>query len=309
MLIPKKTKLTLMDLILTISGLTKDYGKIRAVDNLNLNVPRGSVFGILGPNGSGKTTTLSIVLGAVQPTSGSFSWFGNGNDLSVRKQIGSLLERPNFLPYLNAIDNLRMIASIKGVEESRIDECLKQTGLFERRKSRYKTYSFGMKQRLGIAGVLLADPEVLVLDEPTNGLDPQGIIEIRELIIELSRQGKTILLASHILDEVEKVCTHAAILKTGKLMHQYETGKQAEQFIVFEIGTSDLAGASKFLNGIQGIVNITEDSGYLKVQAESTVSPGDINKLMVESGYIPDHLRQIKQSLESAFLSATGDKK
>lgn len=295
-----------MDMVLNISGITKDYGRIRAVDNLSLAVPRGSVFGILGPNGSGKTTTLSIVLGAVHQSSGSFSWFGNGNEVTSRRKIGSLLERPNFLPYLNAVDNLRMVASIKGVDPDRIDDCLRQTGLYERRRSKYKTYSFGMKQRLGIAGVLLADPEVLVLDEPTNGLDPQGIIEIRELIIGLSKQGKTILLASHILDEVEKVCTHAAILKSGKLVHHYEIGKQDGQHIVIEIGTDDPAGASAFLKGIKGVVNITDDGGLMKVEAEATVSPSELNKRLVENGFAPHHLRLLKQSLESAFLSATG---
>ncbi|MBS1573854.1 MAG: ATP-binding cassette domain-containing protein, partial [Bacteroidetes bacterium] len=208
-----------METVLSLSNITKSYGPVRALKNVSFNVPEGCVFGILGPNGSGKTTLLSIILDVLKANNGSFLWFGQPGSPDQRKKIGSLLETPNFYHYLSAIDNLKVTQSISGrgtVEN--IDAVLKKVKLYERRKSRFKTYSLGMKQRLAIAATLLGDPKVLVFDEPTNGLDPVGIAEIRELIIELRNSGHTIIMASHLLDEVEKVCTHVAILKTGELL-------------------------------------------------------------------------------------------
>ena len=206
-------------MVLRINNLSKRYGQIQAVDNLSLEVPEGSVFGLLGPNGSGKSTTLGMVLGTVNPNSGTYNWFEQpDNAAHHRKRIGSLLERPNFYPYLSAVDNLKITCLIKNVDYQNIDRVLEITGLLHRKKSSVQTYSLGMHQRLAIANALVADPEILVLDEPTNGLDPQGIAEIRKLILQIARNGKTIILASHILDEVEKTCTHVAILKKGKLL-------------------------------------------------------------------------------------------
>ena len=193
-----------MDTVLKINDLTKRYGKITALDNMNLEVKRGNVFGILGPNGSGKTTTLGILLEVINQTSGDFKWFGVPSDQNTRKRIGAILEHPTFYPYLTGVQNLKIVCDIKEVPYSRVDECIKQVGLDERKDSKFKTYSLGMKQRLSIASALLCHPEVMILDEPTNGLDPQGIAEIRDLIIEIANSGKTIIIASHLLDEVQK---------------------------------------------------------------------------------------------------------
>ena len=209
-----------MEKVLTISGLQKNYGKIHAVNDLSLSVERGSVYGILGPNGSGKTTTLAIILGVVNSNGGSYSWFGNENSKNDRKRIGAILEQPLFYPYLTAEKNLQIVASIKGVEYSDIERVLKIVELFERKDSKFRTFSYGMKQRLAIASALLGNPEVLIFDEPTNGLDPKGIAEIRELIIKIAKQGITILLASHLLDEVQKTCSHVAVLKSGKKLYE-----------------------------------------------------------------------------------------
>src|SRR3712207_289668 len=206
-----------MTSVLRLQNVSKSYGRIRALNNVSFDVPEGSVFGILGPNGRGKTTLLSIILDVLKSDAGDFLWFGHHGSPEQRRKIGSLLETPNFYHYLSAVDNLKVTQSIsgRGTKED-INEILKKVKLYERRRSRFKTYSLGMKQRLAIAASLLGDPKVLVLDEPTNGLDPVGIAEIRELIIELKNSGHTIIMASHLLDEVEKVCTHVAILKAGE---------------------------------------------------------------------------------------------
>jgi len=211
-----------LDTVLSTTGLTKHYGKIKAVDDLNLDIKRGSVFGILGPNGSGKTTTLGMVLDVINITSGSYTWFGEKPTKEHRKNIGAILETPIFYPYLSGFKNLELVCDIKGVNYSRIPEVIDQVKLTGRDIHKFKTYSLGMKQRLSIASALLCDPEVMILDEPTNGLDPQGIAAIRELIIEIAKEGKTIVLASHLLDEVQKVCTDFCVLKNGKLIY---TGK------------------------------------------------------------------------------------
>jgi ABC-type multidrug transport system ATPase subunit len=199
--------------ILSIQGLSKSYKSVRAIHNLNLQILEGQAYGILGPNGSGKTTTLSIVTGIIRQDGGNFNWFGEAPQAGQRRSIGSLIETPHFYPYLNLEKNLRIICDIKGMGYQDIQRVLKTAKLHERRKSRFSTLSLGMKQRLGIAAALLGDPRVLVLDEPTNGLDPEGIAEVRELVLEQVKQGKTLILASHILSEVEKICSHVAILK------------------------------------------------------------------------------------------------
>lgn len=300
-----------MKYLLEIRNLTKRYGNLLAVDELTLNVPKKSVFGILGPNGSGKTTTLSIILGAVFQDSGDFKW-NIGHELKeneVRKKIGSLLEKPNFLPYLSAVNNLKMIAKIKEVSEELIEDALKAVGLYERRNSHFKTYSLGMKQRLAIASVLLSEPEVLVLDEPANGLDPQGIVEIRELIKKLSLEGKTIIIASHILDEVEKVCTDVAILKQGVLKEIYEIGSNKNDYSYFEIGSDDMDTLESFLKAQPGIQEILNKGDFFMVQAVTDISIGELSKKLSDVGIFPNHLQKSKKSLESVFLSATGGEK
>ena len=207
-----------LETVLSTTALKKQYGPIKAVNGLDLRVEKGAVYGILGPNGSGKTTTLGMLLGIIQPTSGAYSWFNNGSLDINRKRIGSLLEQPNFYPYLSGEQNLKVVAKIKGVDEGTIDAVLASVNLLERKKSPARTYSLGMRQRLALASALLGNPDVLLLDEPTNGLDPQGIAEVREFITQQSAQGRTIILASHILDEVEKVCTHVSVIKKGTLL-------------------------------------------------------------------------------------------
>ncbi|HVZ25352.1 MAG TPA: ATP-binding cassette domain-containing protein [Sediminibacterium sp.] len=208
-----------MQPVLSLQQIAKSYGNIQALKGVSFEVPAGSVFGILGPNGSGKTTLLSIILDILMADSGQFAWFGSPGSPDTRKRIGSLLETPNFYHYLSAVDNLQITQAIsgRGTQED-IDKVLEIVKLTARKKSRFSSYSLGMKQRLAIAAALLGDPQVLVFDEPTNGLDPVGIAEIRELIKHLAEQGKTIIMASHLLDEVEKVCTHVAILKQGTLL-------------------------------------------------------------------------------------------
>ena len=206
--------------ILNVLQLSKNFGKIKAVDSISFEVPQQSVFGILGPNGSGKTTTLGMVLGVSNPSKGSFQWFGQAPSASARRKIGAILETPSFYPYLSGYENLKVVACIKNISFDQIDKVLQTVQLYERRNSAFSTYSLGMKQRLAIASALLADPEVLILDEPTNGLDPQGIADIRQLIKDIANQGKTIILASHLLDEVEKVCDELAVLKSGQLIYR-----------------------------------------------------------------------------------------
>jgi ABC-type multidrug transport system ATPase subunit len=228
-----------MPKVLEINNLSKNYGRIKAVDQASFSVEKGQVFGILGPNGSGKTTTLGIILDVIQPSEGSYQWFEEPNSHQQRKKIGSILETPNFYPYLSAVNNLKIVADIKGIDYSDIERVLKVTNLVDRKDDKFKTYSLGMKQRMSIASALLGDPEVLVLDEPTNGLDPQGIAEVRNLIIELGNQGKTIILASHLLDEVEKVCTHAAVLKKGKFFLQVMSERFWVMWPKVEIAAAD----------------------------------------------------------------------
>ena len=202
-----------MSKVLSVSALSKRYGSIRALDSFSLEVNQGEVYGILGPNGSGKTTTLGILLDVLKADSGTYSWFDGMPTVKARRQIGSILETPNFYPYLSARQNLAIACTIKEVGTSDIDRVLKEVNLYERRHDKFETYSLGMKQRLALASAMLGDPDVLILDEPTNGLDPLGIAEVRGLILQQAQKGATIIMASHILDEVEKTCSHVAVFK------------------------------------------------------------------------------------------------
>jgi len=295
-----------MQTILEINNISKQYRSVLALNQVSLTVQQGMVFGVLGPNGSGKTTLLSIILSSVFPTSGTYSWFGSHSEAEARKKIGTLLEKPNFLPNLNAVNNLKMVANVKGVPFDKISDALKKTGMYDRRLSKFSTYSLGMKQRLALAAVLLSDPEVLVLDEPTNGLDPQGIVDIRNLIIDLSKSGKTILLASHMLDEVEKVCTHVAILKSGKLVGSYEVGTTHDSSIKIEIGASDMTVLGSYLKELPEAKDLKKVNGYYLFTAHTDFDLASLNKKLLEQGIAVNHLRKIMPNLESAFLSATG---
>lgn len=280
---------------------------MKALDQLNLSVDRGMIFGILGPNGSGKTTTLGILLGVINASGGSFSWFGNGEKDENRTRIGALLETPNFYPYLSAEKNLHIVAKIKKLSnvEERIEKVLKSVNLFERKTSKFRTFSLGMKQRLAIASALLNDPEVLVLDEPTNGLDPQGIAEIRTLILDISKEGKTIIIASHQLDEIEKICTDVVILKYGVAIRQ--SGIQdiiggARQIIV---AARNLSEIETILPSIEGVTLNKLKDNQIVLDVNGNITTEQINQFFFNKGIVLSELREIRKSLEDQFLEIT----
>ena len=295
--------------VLTLFNITKFYGPLRALKDVSFTVPEGSVFGILGPNGSGKTTLLSIILDVLRANQGNFLWFGQPGSPQQRKKIGSLLETPNFYHYMSGADNLKVTQSISGRgNEEDIMQVLKKVQLYERRKSRFKTYSLGMKQRLAIAASLLGDPKVLVLDEPTNGLDPVGIAEIRELIIELRHSGHTIIIASHLLDEVEKVCTHVAILKTGELITTGEVNEVMQDEDVVEASAADLNGLASVLQQFSSHVTINNVSNTVQFTLpKGTARLDDVNSYCFSKGVVLSHLVLKKKRLETRFFELTSN--
>lgn len=297
--------------ILSITSITKFYGRIRALNNVSFDVPPGSVFGVLGPNGSGKTTMLGIVMDVLKASGGSYSWFGEPASEKQRQRIGTLLETPNFYHYLSGEKNLRIAAAIKGRGAGDIPKVLEMVKLSERKDSKFSTYSLGMKQRLAIASCLLGDPSVLVLDEPTNGLDPVGIAETRELIRELARGGKTIILASHLLDEVEKVCTHVAILRRGELLMAGDVNVVLtnEDFIEVGAGSENGAALQQLLTGLPGVGLVRAQEDHVQVFFENgSMDPGEMNRICFEKGIILNHLQLRKRSLESKFMELTDER-
>jgi len=297
-----------MSIVLSLHQLSKNYGKVQALQQVSFDVPQGCVFGILGPNGSGKTTLLGIIMNVLQPTNGSFTLLGKQPSNDVRKQIGTLLETPNFYHYLSGERNLEIAATIKGVSHADIATVLEKVNLYERRKSKFSTYSLGMKQRLAIASALLGNPDVLVLDEPTNGLDPVGIAEIRNLIIQLANEGKTIIMASHLLDEVEKVCTHVAVLQKGKLLN---TGTVDEVFATGDsiavLQAENLDQLSTVIKTLEGVQKVQIKNNSLHVHFDmATLSLKTINLHCFNNGIVLSGLQLLKQSLESKFLALTG---
>ena len=289
-----------METVLSISNLTKHFGRIKAVNNLNLEVRRGQVFGMLGPNGSGKTTTLGMLMGVVNPTAGHFSWFHGPPSHRIRKKIGAVLEHPIFYPYLSGQKNLELNAMIKECPPGNIPNVLDLVELAGRKDDKYKTYSLGMKQRLAIASALLNDPTVLILDEPTNGLDPMGIAEIRELIRKIAANGKTIILASHLLDEVQKVCTHFCVLKKGNLVHTGPVASVggAETVEVF----ADTADCFDILIQFSGAHSVNRENGTFQVTLREGFYSRDLNRFLFENGVVASHLITRKKSLEKQFL-------
>ncbi len=293
--------------VLRLSGITKSYGPIRALSDVSFEVPRGSVFGVLGPNGSGKTTLLGIVLDTLTADGGTYEWLGGTPGAEARKRMGALLETPNFYHYLSAWDNLAVNARIKGRGLEDRERVLRLTGLYERRHSPFQTFSLGMKQRLAIANALLGSPEVVVLDEPTNGLDPAGIAEIRELIRELSRQGYTILMASHLLDEVEKVCSHVAILKQGILLVSGAVSEVLRKGDELELGADFPEKVLALLQNISGIDHLRIDGRLVKLAlTDASHNAQSINRLCAENGLFLSHLVRKTQSLENRFMELTG---
>jgi ABC-type multidrug transport system ATPase subunit len=292
----------MMQEILSIRGLSKSYKHVKAIQNLNLEISEGQAYGILGPNGSGKTTTLSIVTGILRQDDGIFSWFGEKPYAGLRRTIGSLIETPHFYPYLSLEKNLRIICDIKGLGYKDIDRVLDSSNLLERKRSRFSAMSLGMKQRLGLAAALLGDPRVLVLDEPTNGLDPEGIAEVREVVIEQVREGKTLILASHILNEVEKICSHVAILKKGELLASGPVKELLAEDEIIEVSCGDNPGLKKLLNGTGLVRDVEEENGLLVLTLMEGVSPADINAFSFSNQLVISHMLSRKRSLESQFL-------
>lgn len=296
--------------VLSVQQISKSYGAVRALDNVSFEVPRGSVYGILGPNGSGKTTLLGIIMDVLKASGGSFLWNSQPGDADQRKKIGTLLETPNFYSYLSAERNLEIAARIKehGLED--IDRVLQMVNLYQRKSSKFNTYSLGMKQRLAIASALLGDPDILVFDEPTNGLDPAGIAEIRELIIELNRQGKTIIMASHILDEVERVCTHVTIIQKGVLKTsgsvQEVLSTSADTDVLIEIAADDLVQLTEIVKQIPGVKDVRQLGQSLSIVCSDNITAGQINRYSFEKGIVLTQLNMKKKNLETRFLEITG---
>lgn len=301
--------------VLSINNVSKNYRSVRALDKVSFEVPPKTVFGILGPNGSGKTTLLGIVMDVIKASGGTYTWLSNGMPAhDVRKKIGTLLETPNFYHYLSAEKNLEIAARIKGHDKADIDKVLKIVNLYERKKSKFNTYSLGMKQRLAIAAALIGDPDILVFDEPTNGLDPAGIAEIRELIRELYRQGKTIIMASHILDEVEKVCTHVAILQKGVLKTVGPVADlmnpgalAAKASLQVEVSSTNNEALKDILQQLQGVESVTVFDNDLLMYCSDQLNGESINRYCFEKGIVLSKLNIKRKTLESRFLEITGN--
>ncbi len=292
--------------ILTVENISKNYGKIRALNEVSFTVPKGCVFGILGPNGSGKTTLLGIIMNVLKATSGSYKLFDEVATDAHRKKIGTLLETPNFYHYLSAVRNLKISAAIKGQGEEDIENVLHTVDLYKRKDSPFSTYSLGMKQRLAIGAALLGNPDVLVFDEPTNGLDPVGIAEIRMLIKKLSAKGKTIIMASHLLDEVEKVCTHVAILKQGNLLASGTVKDVFQENDIVQLAAADKEKLRHALAELNNFFRLDEVGGNLELSYESgTANLEEINRYCFNKGIVLSHLQLKKSNFESKFLELT----
>ena len=298
-----------MNYVLEINDVSKNYGPVQALKNVSYKVPKGTVYGILGPNGSGKTTMLGIVMDILRPTSGGIQLFGETPTSAHRRRIGTLLETPNFYHYMSAVDNLKIAAAIKQVENPDIEGVLKKVNLFERKDSKFQTFSLGMKQRLAIASCLLGDPEVLMFDEPTNGLDPVGIAEIRDLIRRIAGEGKTIIMASHLLDEVEKVCTHVSIMKKGVLLANGTVDEILANDDMAETGAADAQQLKQVLQSMPGLSKVEiGDNGRVNIHFPiGSAEPGKINQHCFNNGVVLTHLLMKKKSLEARFLEMTNE--
>jgi len=295
-----------LETILTIENLSKRYGRIQALKNVSFEIQKGRVYGILGPNGSGKSTTLGIVLNVVNRTSGDYRWFsGQMQTHEALKKVGAIIERPNFYPYMTAEENLKLVCKIKSINYAKINEKLDLVGLTERKDSKFSTFSLGMKQRLAIASALLNDPEILILDEPTNGLDPQGIHQIRDIIKKIAAQGTTILLASHLLDEVEKVCSHVIVLRKGEILYSGSVDEMSANEGFFEIQASDNLLLKTALQEHSSIDRITEEDGKILVYLKGELSAAELNQFLFSKNIILSHLVKRKNSLEAQFLELT----
>jgi len=299
----------ILETILSLRSLNKKFGHIHAVNNLSFDIKKGNVYGILGPNGSGKSTTLGIILNVVNKTSGSFSWFdGNLSTHQALKKVGAIIERPNFYPYMTAVQNLKLVCKIKEIPFTKIEEKLKIVNLFERRNSKFKTFSLGMKQRLAIASALLNDPQILILDEPTNGLDPQGIHEIRKIIKDIAKEGTTILLASHLLDEVEKVCSHVVVIREGIKLYAGSVDEMTASQGLFELKVDgDSQILIDLLSKFDGITSVKVVEDKIIATLGKQILASEINTFLFKKGIVLSHLIKRKPSLEQQFLTLTNN--
>ena len=292
--------------LLQLDQLSKHYGKLKAVDQLSISIKKGNIYGLLGPNGSGKSTTLGMILNVINPTSGSFQWYeGTHTTHQALKKIGAIIERPNFYPYMTALQNLTLICKIKQCSTENIQEKLELVGLWDRRHSKFKTYSLGMKQRLAIAAALVNNPELLILDEPTNGLDPEGIHQIRKLIFKIAEGGTTILLASHLLDEVEKVCNQVIVLKNGVKFYQGPVDAISQTFGFFELSSKNLLKLKAFLKDIPQIQSIREEKGSLIVSLNAEMEAEELSLKLATANIFVTHMVKKMPSLEDQFLTLT----
>ena len=292
--------------LLQLDQLSKHYGKLKAVDQLSISIKKGNIYGLLGPNGSGKSTTLGMILNVINPTSGSFQWYeGTHTTHQALKKIGAIIERPNFYPYMTALQNLTLICKIKQCSTENIQEKLELVGLWDRRHSKFKTYSLGMKQRLAIAAALVNNPELLILDEPTNGLDPEGIHQIRKLIFKIAEGGTTILLASHLLDEVEKVCNQVIVLKNGVKFYQGPVDAISQTFGFFELSSKNLLKLKAFLKDIPQIQSIREEKGSLIVSLNAEMEAEELSLKLADANIFVTHMVKKMPSLEDQFLTLT----
>ena len=297
-----------METILTLNNLTKHYGKVKAVNDLSFTIEKGNVYGILGPNGSGKSTTLGMVLNVVNATSGNFKWFdGSDTTHNALKKVGAIIERPNFYPYMTAAQNLELVCTIKDVDPSKIEEKLEIVHLLDRKDSKFSTFSLGMKQRLAIASALLNDPEILILDEPTNGLDPQGIHQIREIIKNIASGGTTILLASHLLDEVEKVCSHVVIIRKGVKLYAGPVDELNASHGFFELRCEKQTELIQVLERHQDFASVKEENGLVTAFLKNPLTAEELNTLLFTQGIVLSHLVKRKESLEEQFLQLTAN--
>lgn len=295
-----------METILTVQNLNKRYGRIQALKNVSFEIKKGHVYGILGPNGSGKSTTLGIVLNVVNKTSGEYSWFkGSMQTHEALKKVGAIIERPNFYPYMTAEQNLKLVCKIKGITYTKIQEKLELVGLNDRKDSKFSTFSLGMKQRLAIASALLNDPEILILDEPTNGLDPQGIHQIRDIIKQIAAKGTTILLASHLLDEVEKVCSYVLVLRKGEILYSGSVDGMSANDGFLELQADDTENLILVLKTHPAIERIKQDEGKVLVYLKNPLDAKDLNRFLFEKNISVSHLVKRKNSLEEQFLELT----
>ena len=299
-----------MEIILSLKNINKRYGSLQALKDVSFEIYKGNVYGILGPNGSGKSTTLGIVLNVVNKTSGEYSWFGGTMQThEALKKVGAIIERPNFYPYMTAKENLELVCKIKGINYAKVNEKLEVVGLTDRQNSRFSTFSLGMKQRLAIASALLNDPEILILDEPTNGLDPQGIHQIRDIIKQIAAKGTTILLASHLLDEVEKVCTHALVLRKGEILYSGLVGGMSTNEGFFELQADDIENLILVLKTHPAVKSVEKEGGKVLVYLKQDLEAKELNQFLFEKNIVLSHLVKRKNSLEEQFLELTNNTK